>query len=138
MYNAQPQTSTVASSPNFGGQLTVPGLQTQRTPAERLAQGIASSQPQPVSSSAPAAQPVTPFQPGTLPNATGSTTTPASLPPSSSGILVTHFGYPGDKTPDPASARGEGAYVNHMISGYDVALNKAAAAQLGAIPGKEF
>jgi hypothetical protein len=138
MYEAQTSKSQVASAPNFGGTLTVPGLQTQKTPAQRLAQGVAESQPKPVSYSAPAAQPVTPIQDSTPPSTTGSTTTPASLPPSNAGIMVTHFGYPGDKTPDPASARGEGAYVKSMVSGYDVALNKAAARQLGASPGKEF
>jgi hypothetical protein len=65
-------------------------------------------------------------------------TGPATLPASSSGLNVTHFGYPSDPWWDSASGRGEGTHVEHMQPGYDVALNKAAASQLKAKPGKEF
>jgi hypothetical protein len=48
-----------------------------------------------------------------------------------SGLNVTHYGYPGDETPDKDSAAGHGKYVENMIPGYDVALNAQAAAMVG-------
>ena len=56
-----------------------------------------------------------------------------------SGLNVTHFGYPGDETPDKDSAAGHGKYVENMIPGYDVALNAQAAVMVGSPkPGETF
>jgi hypothetical protein len=56
-----------------------------------------------------------------------------------SGLKTTHYGYDGDPNLDADSAAGHGKYVQQMISGYDVALNDAAAKLVGnPKPGEEF
>jgi hypothetical protein len=58
-------------------------------------------------------------------------TTGVWTPPGGGPLNVTHFGYPSDPTWDSASGRGQGAWVPHMESGYDVALNAQGRAIVG-------
>lgn len=60
-----------------------------------------------------------------------------------SQIRLTHYGYPGDSTPDGNSSRGIGAFgydstPGSLIAGYSVALTVSAATLLGVQPGQEF
>jgi hypothetical protein len=60
-----------------------------------------------------------------------------------SQIRLTHYGYPGDLTPDSNSSRGIGAFgydstPGSLIPGYSVALTASAATLLGVQPGQTF
>jgi uncharacterized protein YoaH (UPF0181 family) len=81
------------------------------------------------------------FEWGGIPNKTIATSNAAGalLPKSTAGLNVTHFGYKTDPDLDSESAKGHGKYVQNMIAGYDVALNKAGAAKVGnPKPGAKF
>lgn len=59
------------------------------------------------------------------------------------GVLLTHYAYPGDSTPDTNSAQGIGAFPfssapGSLIPMYSAALTDAAAAQYHVTPGQSF
>jgi hypothetical protein len=66
---------------------------------------------------------------------------PQSTP--TTGVILTHYAYPGDSTPDHYSENGEGAFPfssapGSLIPGYSAALTASAAAAYNIQPGQSF
>lgn len=79
------------------------------------------------------------FEWGGVGGETGTDSTQVIQQLKDSGLNATHYGYDGDPYLDAESAAGHGKYVSQMVSGYDVALNAAAARLVGnPQPGQEF
>jgi hypothetical protein len=60
-----------------------------------------------------------------------------------SGVTLTHYAYPGDSSPDPASSKGEGAFAwdsapGSLIPMYSAALTASAAQAYGIQQGQSF
>ena len=53
-------------------------------------------------------------------------------------VHATHYGYPGDSTPDSNSANGIGAWNNKLTDGISIALTPDLEQRFGAKPGEDF